>query len=79
MTEHDKNICLRSYYISHASNVQVVYENGDIYNGSLSCGKKTGFGILNDITNSMIYNGNWENDFVNLINEETWKWESYIL
>ena len=27
MNEHDRNICLRSNYISYASNVQVVYEN----------------------------------------------------
>jgi hypothetical protein len=79
MNEHDRNLFLRSNYIKHAGSVQILYENGDTYNGSLSCGKKTGFGIYNDITNSLIYNGNWENDIVNLINLETRKWKSYII
>lgn len=64
MTEHDKNLCLRSEYISNASNVSILYENGDIYTGSVSFGKKHGFGILNEISNSMVYNGSWENDMV---------------
>jgi hypothetical protein len=71
MNDHDRNICLRSNYISHASSVHILYENGDTYNGSISFTKKTGFGILNDVSNSMIYNGNWENDMVISLNSET--------
>ena len=64
--DHNKDIYLRSYYIKKSHNISINYENGDLYNGSFSSGKRNGFGILNDISNSMVYNGNWENDMVNI-------------
>jgi hypothetical protein len=64
---HEKNICFRSNYVKEATNINIIYENGDTYTGSLRRGKKHGFGIFNDIGNGTIYNGNWEDDQVNKI------------
>jgi hypothetical protein len=65
--QHDRHICFRSQYVREASNIHIIYENGDTYNGNLAKGKKNGFGIFNDIINGFIYNGNWVDDQVTLV------------
>jgi len=62
--EHDENLCTRSTYLKFSNNVNIYYENGDVYNGSLSKGLKHGFGIFKEFSNGYIYNGNWLNDMV---------------
>lgn len=62
--QHDKNLCLRSTFVKQANNINIVHETGDIYTGSLSRGKKSGFGILNEFSSGCVYNGSWENDMV---------------
>ena len=67
MNSHDKNLCLRSPFIKQASNIIIHYENGDTYTGSLSRGKKNGYGVLNEMATTSVYNGHWENDMVKFI------------
>lgn len=62
--QHDKSLCLRSTYVKQANNITYAYENGDMYVGSLSRGKKCGHGILNESCTNSVYNGSWENDMV---------------
>lgn len=62
--EHDENLCSRSSYIKIANNVNIYYENGDVYCGTLSKGIRNGFGIFKEFANGYIYNGNWVNDLV---------------
>ncbi len=62
--EHNENLCSRSVYLKFANNTNIIYENGDAYNGSLSKGVKHGFGIFKEYLNGFIYNGNWLNDMV---------------
>lgn len=62
--EHDKNLCLRSYYVKEVNNIYLAYENGDTYTGCLSRGKKHGFGVFNEYSTHFVYNGNWEVDMV---------------
>lgn len=62
LISHEKNLFMRSTYVKLIKNISIVYENGDIYNGSMSRGKKHGFGVFNEISNGYVYNGNWEND-----------------
>jgi len=57
---------MRSPLIKNANNISVFYENGDVYTGSLSRGKRNGFGIYNDFIAKSIYNGFWENDMVSI-------------
>jgi hypothetical protein len=64
VNQHDKSLCLRSSYVKQANNLTYVYENGDVYVGSLSRGKKCGHGILNELSTNSVYNGSWENDMV---------------
>jgi hypothetical protein len=64
VNQHDKSLCLRSTYVKQASNITFVYDNGDVYVGSLSRGKKTGHGVLNEFSTNSVYNGYWENDMV---------------
>ena len=63
--EHEENLCSRSHYLKSANNVNIYYENGDVYNGSLSKGMKHGFGIFKEYATGYIYNGHWLNDLVN--------------
>ena len=80
---HDSSISLRSSLIKNVENVQIIYENGDIFNGCLLKGLRNGYGVLNEINNGLVYNGNWENDMVNInrinslyifTNLEKWIW-----
>jgi len=64
--EHEENLCRRSYYLKFANNVNIYYENGDVYNGSLSKGMKHGFGIFKENATGNIYNGHWQNDLVKI-------------
>jgi hypothetical protein len=64
--EHDENLCSLSKYLKISHNVNIYYENGDIYNGTLSKGKKNGFGIYREYLNGFIYNGNWIEDMVRI-------------
>jgi len=52
--------------IKNVQSVQIIYENGDTYNGSLKNGLRHGYGVLYEINNNVVYNGNWENDMVKL-------------
>ena len=52
--EHDENLCSLSKYLKISHNVNNYYENGDIYNGTLSKGKKNGFGIYREYLNGFI-------------------------
>jgi len=63
---HDSSISLRSSMIKNVQSVQIIYENGDTYNGSLKNGLRHGYGVLYEINNNVVYNGNWENDMVKL-------------
>ena len=63
---HDTSISLRSGLIKSVGSVCIVYENGDIYNGALKQGIRSGFGVLNEVNNGRVYNGNWDNDMVSV-------------
>jgi hypothetical protein len=63
--QHNKNLCLRSSYVKEASNLTIIYENGDVFTGSISRGKKHGFGVFSEISTGNVYNGNWLEDAVN--------------
>jgi hypothetical protein len=64
ISSHDQSLCLRSYFVKQASNITICYDNGDVYTGSLSRGKKNGFGVLNEYFSGFVYNGFWEEDMV---------------
>jgi hypothetical protein len=65
LSTQDKNLCYRSKLLKSGKSVSVYYENGDVYNGFLSQGKKSGYGVLNEYSTNSTYSGNWENDMVN--------------
>lgn len=60
LREHDESISNRSYYIKEATDIRIVYENGDIYKGSLSMGQRNGYGCW--IHKGFVYEGEWKND-----------------
>lgn len=62
--KHNPNISFRSVYVKYASNVSILYENGDSYLGEVSYGKKNGIGTLVENINgkNFTYNGNFIED-----------------
>jgi hypothetical protein len=60
----DRNLCFRSKFVKSGRSVSVYYENGDVYNGSLCEGQKSGYGVFNEFSTNSTYSGNWENDMV---------------
>jgi hypothetical protein len=62
--QHDSQLCFRSHFVAQAKNITIFYENGDVFNGFLSRGKRHGFGMLSEFSTGSVYNGNWEFDTV---------------
>ena len=61
--EHDKNLWMRSKFVSQSTEeVTIYYENGDLYKGEMKNGMRNGRGNLSSKDNQYFYNGNWVND-----------------
>lgn len=60
LKEHDDSISNRSYYVEEANDIPIVYENGDVYKGTISMGKRNGYGCWSH--KDFVYEGEWKND-----------------
>lgn len=62
--KHNPNISFISSFIKYASNVNLLYENGESYLGEVCYGKRHGIGTLTEIKDNKIftYNGSFVND-----------------
>lgn len=65
LNEYDPNLSARAMFVKKSDNVTIEYENGDVYTGSLSLGKKSGNGVYTYSNEKLVYNGQWENDMKN--------------
>ena len=64
LNEHDKQLSLQSELVKHSNNVNISYENGDIYSGSLCNGKRHGNGMYSEFSTRAVYNFLCENDML---------------
>ena len=62
LREHDRSIANRSEHSGPTTHNVVHHENGDLYNGAMMDGRRSGFGVLSEATTGLVYSGTWKDD-----------------